>query len=251
VNCSAIPETLLESQLFGHRRGTFTDARDDRRGLFQEADGGTLLLDEIGDMPPLLQGKLLRVLQEREVQPLGAPVPVPVDVRVVASTHRDLESLVESGAFRQDLYFRLNVLTLRVPPLRDRPADMVPLVATFLQKHGARLGRQDAAISAQALDALRRYGWPGNVRELENAVERALVLSRDATIGIEALPDAIRGGPGAGAGVSGHRTLSELEREHISRTLKALNGNKAAAARALGLDRKTLYRKLELYRIPS
>ena len=141
VNCSAIPEQLLESQLFGYRRGAYTDAREDRRGLFQEADGGTILLDEIGDMPPPLQGKLLRVLQEREVHPLGAPAPVLVDVRIVAATHRDLESLVREERFRHDLYYRLNVISVRIPPLRERPEDIVPLIAHFLEKHGHRLGR--------------------------------------------------------------------------------------------------------------
>jgi DNA-binding NtrC family response regulator len=251
INCSAIPETLLESQLFGHRRGAFTDAREDHRGLFQEADGGTILLDEIGDMPRSLQAKLLRVLQEREVHPLGAAAPVPVNVRVVAATHRDLETLYTAGQFRHDLYYRLNVITIRVPPLRERPEDMAPLVAHFLKKHVQRLGRQDATVSVEAMELFRRHGWPGNVRELENAIERALVLGPGPVIRVEDLPDDLRHSLRGPAGSQPVRQLAEIEREQILKALHAVNGNKAAAARLLGLDRKTLYRKLDLYGIRS
>jgi len=256
VNCSAIPETLLESQLFGHRRGAFTDAREDRRGLFQEAEGGSILLDEIGDMPLLLQAKLLRVLQEREVHPLGAAAPIKVDVRVIAATHRDLEALVQDDRFRHDLYYRLNVIAVRVPPLRERPEDILPLVAHLLDKHGHRLGRTACSLSPEAVELLRRHPWPGNVRELENAIERALVLGRDDTLWPEDLPETIRGGrpllrpqDGAPARDGDHdgRPLSEVERAHILHTLRAVGGNKAAAARLLGFDRKTLYRRLEAY----
>jgi DNA-binding NtrC family response regulator len=270
INCSAIPETLLESQLFGHRRGSFTDAREDRRGLFQEAEGGSVFLDEIGDLPLALQGKILRVLQEREVHPLGAPAPLPVDVRTIAATHRDLETLAAQGRFRQDLYYRLNVIAVRIPPLRERPEDLLPLVAHFLEKHGRRLGRAGCTLSAEALTALQRHAWPGNVRELENAIERALVLGRDAVLGIADLPEALRPRPRSGAGgASGAMggassaaggangpdggaaslSLAEVEREHILRILRTARGNKAAAARILGLDRKTLYRKLRAYGI--
>ena len=247
MNCSAIPETLLESQLFGHRRGSFTDAREDRRGLFQEAEGGTILLDEIGDMPMPLQAKMLRVLQAREVHPLGAPAPVPVDVRVVAATHRDLESLVEEGRFRQDLYYRLNVISVRVPPLRESPEDLLPLTAHFLEKHGRSLGRGSCTMSVEAVATLRSHSWPGNVRELENAIERALVMGRDDVIWPEDLPEGLRQRPDRPADSAETKTLSDVEREHILRTLDAVHGNKAAAARLLGLDRKTLYRKLDLY----
>ncbi len=249
INCSAIPEALLESQLFGHRRGAFTDAREDRRGLFQEADGGTLLLDEIGDMAPALQAKLLRVLQEKEVHPVGAPAPVPVDVRVVAATHRDLDALCADGRFRRDLYYRLNVISIRIPPLRERPDDLLPLVAHFLAKHGRRLNRKDASVSLEAMELFRRHAWPGNVRELENAIERALVLGTDTVIHIEDLPDDLRRGLRGAPGPEHVRLLADMEREQIDRALKAAGGNKAAAARLLGLDRKTLYRKLELYGI--
>jgi len=253
VNCSAIPETLLESQLFGHRRGAFTDAREDRRGLLLEARNGTVLLDEIGDMPVSLQGKILRALQEREVHPIGAPVPVKIDARIVAATHRDLETLVGEGRFRHDLYYRLNVITVRVPPLREHMEDLVPLVAHFLEKHGRRLGRSGCTLSPEALEALRRHHWPGNARELENALERALVLGRDDVLWVEDLPETVRLRPALPATVHGGppRPLSEVEREHILRTLREMHGNKAAAARLLGLDRKTLYRKLEAYGIRS
>jgi two-component system response regulator HydG len=248
VNCSAIPDTLLESQLFGHRRGSFTDAREDRRGLFQEADHGTVFLDEIGDMPAALQAKILRVLQEKEIHPLGAPAPLPVDARVVAATHRDLESLVEEGRFRQDLYYRLNVIAVRIPPLRERPEDILPLAVHFLEKHGRRMGRSSCSLSPEAVDGMRAYAWPGNVRELENAIERALVLGRDDVIWLHDLPDTIRH-PRLTAVPAAARPMAAIEREHILRTLGAVSGNKTAAARLLGMDRKTLYRKLEAYGI--
>ncbi|PYS94533.1 MAG: hypothetical protein DMF50_12330, partial [Acidobacteria bacterium] len=237
VNCSAIPESLLESLLFGHRRGAFTDAREDRRGLFQEAEGGTLFLDEIGDMPLALQGKLLRVLQDRRVHPLGAPAPVAVDVRAVAATHRDLETLVSEGRFRQDLFYRLNVVSVRIPPLRERPEDLLPLMAHFLEKHGQRLGRTDCSLSPEAIAALQRHAWPGNVRELENAIERALVLGRDDIVWVEDLPEALRDRPTSGppGAAANPRPLADVEREHILRTLRTLRCNKAAAARVLGL----------------
>ena len=270
LNCAAIPETLLESQLFGHRRGAFTDARDDRRGLLQEADGGTLFLDEIGDMPLTIQPKILRALEQQEIHPLGAPQPLRVDVRVVAATHRDLRAMATAGRFRQDLFFRLNVIAIRVPPLRDRPDDLEPLLAHFLEKHRQRLGRGPCSLAPPTLERLRRYAWPGNVRELENALERALVLGRDDMLWPEDLPEAVRqatlpppGEPLAAAGDAAaadgargetahtDRPLAEVEREHILATLRSAGGNKAAAARILGVDRKTLYRKLGEYGEPE
>jgi transcriptional regulator with PAS, ATPase and Fis domain len=247
VNCSAIPEALLESQLFGHRRGSFTDAREDRRGLFQEAEGGTLLLDEIGDMAPALQAKLLRVLQEKEVHPLGAAAPVPVDVRVVAATHRDLDRLSADGGFRHDLLYRLNVITIRIPPLRERPEDLVPLVAHFLEKHR---GQPGATVTRDAMAVFRRHRWPGNVRELENVIERALVLGPGDVVRVEDLPESLNAGnPRPLADDEPVRPMSDVEREQIVKALRSAQGNKSAAAKMLGLDRKTLYRKLELYGI--
>jgi two-component system, NtrC family, response regulator HydG len=249
VNCSAIPEPLLESELFGHRRGAFTDARDDRPGLFQTAQRGTILLDEIGDMAPALQGKLLRVLQQREVHPLGASTPVSIDVRVVTATHRDLSTLVGEERFRQDLLYRINVIEVRVPPLRERPEDMDPLIGSLLDKHGAKLGKTGCTVSTDAMAVLRSYAWPGNVRELENVIERALVLGTGTAITLEDLPRALRDGPAPSPdGIAGRR-LADVERDHIVRTLRAAAGNKAAAARVLGLNRKTLYRKLTQHRI--
>jgi len=249
VNCSAIPETLLESELFGHRRGAFTDAREDQRGLFQTANRGTIFLDEIGDMAPALQGKLLRVLQEKEVQPLGASIPVPVDARLVTATHRDLDGLVTEGRFRQDLLYRINVVEVRVPPLRDRPEDFAPLVGHFLEKLGERLERPGCTIAADAMALMSRHQWPGNVRELENVIERALVLGTSTTIGIDDLPDKLTKLAAPPPAVRAGRRLAEVEREHIVRTLGAVAGNKTAAARTLGVDRKTLYRKLRQHRI--
>ncbi len=247
VNASAIPETLLESQLFGHRRGAFTDAREHQRGLFAAANRGTIFLDEIGDTPLAIQGKLLRVLQEKEVHALGAAAPEPVDMRVVAATHRDLDALVADGGFRQDLLYRINVIDIRVPPLRDRPEDLAPLVAHFLEKHSQRLGRLGCAIAPEAVTLLSRHAWPGNVRELENVIERALVLGSGAEIRGADLPESLRGrGHASGRLVQG--SLFDVEREYVLSTLRAVAGNKSAAARLLGLDRKTLYRKLQHYR---
>jgi two-component system, NtrC family, response regulator HydG len=248
VNCSAIPETLLESELFGYKKGAFTDARDDQRGLFPSAQRGTVFLDEIGDMAPALQGKLLRVLQEKEVHPLGASVPVPTDVRIVTATHRDVSTLVAEGRFREDLLYRINVIEVRVPPLRERPDDLEPLIGHLLAKHGGKLDRPGCSVSPEAMAVLRGHGWPGNVRELENVIERALVLGTDKVLTVRDLPDSLRE-PASQAGRAGGRRLADVEREHIARTLRDVAGNKAAAARVLGLDRKTLYRKLIQHRI--
>jgi transcriptional regulator with PAS, ATPase and Fis domain len=249
VNCSAIPETLLESELFGHRKGAFTDAHQDRPGLFQTAEGGTIFLDEIGDMAPALQGKLLRVLQEKEVQPLGGMAPVPIDVRIVTATHRDLMRLVESDRFREDLMYRINVIEVHVPPLRERPDDLLPLVDHFLDKHGRLLGKCGSTVSKEAMAALRRHRWPGNVRELENVIERALVLGDSNVVDLGDLPQRLRDQPSRDSSAARGRRLADVEREHIIRTLREAAGNKAAAARVLGLDRKTLYRKLTLHHI--
>jgi transcriptional regulator with PAS, ATPase and Fis domain len=201
-------------------------------------------------MAPALQAKLLRVLQEKEIHPLGAPAPVPVDVRVIAATHRNLEALCAEERFRRDLYYRLNVISVRVPPLRERPEDLLPLVAHFLTKHGRRLGREGAAtVSLEVMELFRRYSWPGNVRELENAIERALVLGRGLVIRVEDLPDDLKQGLQEAPGPQHVRLLADMEREQIIKALRSVRGNKAAAARLLGVDRKTLYRKIELYGI--
>jgi len=249
VNCSAIPDALLESELFGHRRGAFTDACENQRGLLQTANHGTLFLDEIGDMPPALQAKLLRVLQEKEVQPLGASAPVPVDVRVVTATHRDLDALVEQERFRQDLLYRINVVEVWVPPLRDRLEDLAPLTAHFLEKLGARLELPGCTISSEAMAAFGQYAWPGNVRELENVIERALVLGSGIVIKLEDLPDRLTKHAPLTACADGACRLIDVERDHIRRTLQTVGGNKAAAARALDVNRKTLYRKLRQHRL--
>ncbi len=254
LNCAAIPESLLESQLFGHKRGTFTDAHEDRQGLLVDAHAGTLFLDEIGDLALALQAKLLRVLQEREVLPLGAPstAAIPIDVRIVAATNQNLDQAVLEGRFRRDLLYRLNVISVRVPPLRERMDDLAPLVAHLLEKHGRRVDRPGWSVGPEALEALRRYSWPGNVRELENAIERGLVLGRNGAIQLSDLPEAIRrpGDLGPDRDEIG-RPMSEVEREHILRTLRSVRGNKAAAARLLGFDRKTLYRKLRAFGLES
>ncbi len=192
VNCSAIPDTLIESELFGHKKGAFTDACEDKPGLFQLAHDGTIFLDEIGDLAPALQGKLLRVLQEKEVHPVGALAPVPTDARIITATHRDLPTLVAEGRFRDDLLYRINVIEVLVPPLRERPDDLEPLVRHLLAKHGAKLGKPDCSVSTDAMTALRRHRWPGNVRELENVIERALVLGGGTVITPEDLPDGLR-----------------------------------------------------------
>src|SRR4051794_15919318 len=250
VNCAAIPDTLLESELFGYKRGAFTDARTDRQGQFVEADGGTIFLDEIGDLPPQLQAKLLRVLQERELRPLGAARTEKVDVRVLSATNRDLTQRMAEGSFREDLFYRLNVVEVMLPPLRDRAEDVLPLAEHFLTEAAGRTGKRITTFTQAALKILLAYPWPGNVRELENVVERAVALAEAEQIGPDDLPPQVRERRSAdvlaGALARG-LTLSELEREYIFRVLQAEGGNKTRAAQRLGLDRKTLYRKLEEY----
>jgi two-component system response regulator PilR (NtrC family)/two-component system response regulator HydG len=252
INCAAIPDTLLESELFGYKRGAFTDARTDRAGIFVEADGGTIFLDEIAELSPALQAKLLRVLQEGEIRPLGAARSEKVDVRVVAATNKDLETRLESGAFRQDLYYRLNVIHIHLPDLRDRPEDVLPLAEHFLSRSAAKAGKDIRAFHESAKKALCGYGWPGNVRELENVVERAVALADGPLVRDDELPALVRERRATdtddlGAAIARGLTLDELERQYIQRVLAAEGGNKTRAAQRLGLDRKTLYRKLEEY----
>jgi two-component system response regulator AtoC len=247
VNCAAIPEALLESELFGHVRGAFTGASADHRGLFEAAHGGTLLLDEVGDLPLSLQAKLLRVLQENEIRRVGDNKPRRVDVRVLAATARDLAEDVKERRFREDLYYRLNVVHVHIPPLRERPEDLDGLVAVLIDRGAERSGRR-ARISPEALSAIRRHGWPGNVRQLENALERAIVLSPDGVIGAEAFPAASEPSGVAKSGPEGSESLKKrvqrAERDAIEAALREARGNRAEAAKILGVSLRTLFYKL-------
>lgn len=250
VNCTAMPETLLESELFGHTRGAFTDARESRTGLFVQARGGTLLLDEVGDMPITLQPKILRVLQERKVRPLGSSTEVAIDVRVIAATNRDLEAAVEEKRFREDLYFRLNVIQVALPPLRSRGGDILPLAQHFLETLAQRAGKSVTGIAPATAERLVAYPWPGNVRELQNCMERAIALARFDRIVVDDLPERVRDYRTshvllAADDPSELVPLEEVERRYTLRVIESVRGNKAAAARILGVERKTLYRKLE------
>jgi two-component system response regulator AtoC len=255
VNCAAIPEALLESELFGHVRGAFTGAEGDHRGLFEEASGGTLFLDEIGDLPTGLQAKLLRVLQDGEIRRVGDRAVRRVDVRVVAATARDLEADVAERRFREDLFYRLNVVAIRLPPLAERPEDVPPLIRGLLDRHCARLGRAVPQIEPQALRSLLDYSWPGNVRELSNALERALVVSRGGTIRRDDLPPAVLGGapPRPPRSAEGELTLrareGSLRAEIIREALLRARGNRREAAALLGISVRTLFYKLKEFRI--
>jgi two-component system response regulator HydG len=254
LNCAAVPESLLESELFGHVKGAFTDARDARPGLFAMARGGTVFLDEIGDMPLALQPKLLRVLQERTLRPVGSSSEVPVDVRVVAATNRDLESAVEEKRFREDLYFRINVIHVELPPLRARVGDILSLAQHFVAEIAGRAGKRVIGIAPGAAAKLIEYPWPGNVRELRNCIERAVALARYEQIVVEDLPDRVQNHQStrlvlAGDDPSEMLSMDEVEKRYVLRVLEAVTGNKTAAARILGFERKTLYRKLERYGI--
>jgi DNA-binding NtrC family response regulator len=252
VNCAAIPDTLLESELFGYKPGAFTDAKTARKGLFLEADHGSLFLDEIGEIPMAVQPKLLRALEERSVRPIGSDKETSVDVRVIAATNRDLESAVEQKRFREDLFYRLNVIQLEVPPLRTRGSDTILLALHFVEQIAKRTQKKVIGISAPAAEKLLEYDWPGNVRELRNAVERAVALARFEEIVVEDLPDKIRNYQSSHVVIGGDNpaelmTLESVERRYIHHVLKATGGNKTLAARVLGLDRKTLYRKLRRF----
>ena len=251
VNLAALPANLIESELFGHKKGAFTDARADRVGLFEEASGGTIFLDEIGEMALELQAKLLRVLQEGEIRPVGATGVLKVDVRVVAATNRDLEEMLAEGTFREDLYYRLNVIEVSLPPLRQRPDDIIPLAEHLLAQSAARSNApRPARLSPGAQRVLLGYHWPGNVRELGNVLERGMALCQGDEIQVEDLPPQVREqreNHFLAAAVERHMTLDDLEREYIERVLADEGGNKTRAAQRLGLDRKTLYRKLDEY----
>jgi DNA-binding NtrC family response regulator len=248
VNCAAIPDQLLESELFGHMRGSFTDARMDKRGLFEEAQKGTLFLDEISELPIMLQAKLLRAIQEKEIRRVGATKPISVDVRIIAATNLNLAEEAKAKRFREDLYYRLNVIELKLPPLRDRREDILLLVEGFLKKCGEAHGKEVKGVSESALAMLMDYLWPGNVRELENVIERAVTLSRGEKVTPDDLPPAVQGARGDRRVLdeAAEKTLPlhEVEREYIKKILEKTGGNKYQAAQALGIDRKTLYRKL-------
>ena len=250
INCGALPENLLESELFGHVKGSFTGAVRDKQGLFAAARGGSFFLDEVGEMPPSLQVKLLRVLQEREAIPVGATEAIPVDVRIIAATNRDLEEEIRRGNFRSDLFYRLNVIALNLPPLRERRDDLLLLLEAFLQAMAQESGTEPKALSSDALDAVMVYEWPGNVRELENALEHAVVLSRGNLIEGGSLPERItkrRKEPLVAERSYRNPTLEVIERAYIMWVLQAEGGNKTRAAEVLGIDPSTLYRKLSRY----
>ncbi len=250
LNCAALPENLLESELFGHRRGAFTDAHADKPGLLREADGGTLFLDEIGEMSTAMQPKLLRALEERRCRPVGGSEEVAFDVRVVSATNRDLEAAVETGGFRDDLFYRLNVIQLHVPPLRSRGTDVLLLARHFLQMFAGRSGKAVTGIAETAAARLLEYAWPGNVRELRNAMERAVALARHDKVVLDDLPERIRDWHSSHVILGSSDPaelvpLEEVERRYILHVLESAGGNRTLAARILGLDRKTLYRKLQ------
>jgi len=244
INCGSIPENLLESELFGHVKGAFTGAAESRAGFFQTADGGTVFLDEISETSLPMQVKLLRVLQDREIRMVGSSSPRTVDVRVIAATNKDLRVLVRKGYLREDLFFRLNVITIPVPPLRERDDDVLLLARHFLKRFSQELDAPLPRFADDALAALRRYDWPGNVRELENAVQRAVVMSEGGEIAAHEFPAVMRFSVPREMGL--HRTLAEVEAEHVRNVLASVAGNKTRAAEILGIDRKTLRKKLEL-----
>ena len=250
VNCGALPESILESELFGHAKGSFTGATADKKGLFRSADGGTILLDEIGEMPPALQVKLLRALQEHEVTPVGASVPVRFDARIIAATNKNLETEVAENRFREDLYYRLNVIEITLPPLRERREDVPLLAKHFVAEFAREQNATVKIISTEAMSALINYQWQGNIRELQNAIERAFILSKEE-IELENLPPKIRLGAASNFEMrdpEGLRpTLEEMERRYILEILKSVGEEKTAAAEILGIDLSTLYRKLKRY----
>ena len=256
INCAALPETLLESEMFGHLKGAFTGADSDKRGLFEEADGGTIFLDEIGDMALTTQAKVLRVLQDGEIRPVGASVSKRVNVRIIAATNHDLEQEVAAGQFREDLYFRLNVVQIRIPPLRERLDSLPRLVDYFLQRFSAKYGKNVRQVDEHAQALLSRYSYPGNVRELESILAHAVIMAEDGIVRVHDLPDYVREGTRPTLalpyhGGNGIPTLKEMEENLIRTALEKLDGNQTEAARQLGISRSTLWRKMKEYGIPA
>jgi DNA-binding NtrC family response regulator len=259
VDCGALTETLLESELFGHSRGAFTGAVADKKGVFQAANNGTCFLDEIGDISLNMQSKLLRFLQEEEVRPVGGKEWDKVDVRVLAATNKDLDAMVKTGAFREDLYYRLKVITIRLPPLRERPEDIDALAQIFIQRYSLAAGKQISAISEDALERLRSYSWPGNIRQLENAIEQAVVLSKNPTLTLDDLPQEVREDlplpyDKAGDGqllFSDTPSLEEIKKRYALYVINRTRGNISRAAKVLDIDRRSLYRMLARWKIES
>ena len=252
INCAAIPETLVESELFGYRKGAFTGAERNKIGLFEAADGGTLFLDEVNNASMALQAKLLRVAQDGVFYPVGATEPVAVDVRLVAATNQPIADLVAQGRFREDLYYRLSVIEIPIPPLRERREDIPLLAYYFLNKHSVRLGKPVAGFKTAVLGALMRYDWPGNVRELENVVQRMIILSESDPIGPEVVPPRLSEGSGTQAralDLLSPRSLDEMEAYFIAKTLRETKGDRGLAAEILGIDKSTLWRKVKRYGI--
>lgn len=252
VNCAAIPENLIEAELFGYKKGAFTGAYQDKKGRFMEADGGTMFLDEIGELPLAMQSKLLRVLQEGEATPVGGSAQK-VDVRIIAATNKPLRKMVEEGTFREDLFYRLNVIPLTIPPLRQRPEDLHALILFFIAKYCRKNKRPNLSVSAEALQLMERYGWPGNVRELENAIERAVILCLGHQITPDDLPPELSGSSGERAGlhIAPGMTLADVEMALILNTLERNHGDKDKTAKELGISLRTVYRKLDGLAIPD
>jgi two-component system response regulator HydG len=256
INCAAMPEPLLESELFGHVKGAFTDARNSRPGLFIKASKGTLFLDEIGEMPAGMQAKLLRALQERTVRPVGGDQEQPFDARIIAATNRDLETEVEERRFREDLFYRINVVRVHVPSLRARGSDILLLAQHFVEHYATQSRRPVVGMTSATADRLLSYTWPGNVRELQNCIERAVALAQFDQIGVDDLPEKVRDHKTSRINVDSNDPadllpMEEIERRYIVRVLEAVGGNKTLAAQVLGFDRRTLYRKLERLRDPA
>jgi Nif-specific regulatory protein len=251
VNCAALPESLIESELFGYERGAFTGAAASRKGRFELADGGSLFLDEIGDLPLHVQTKILRVIQEKEFERIGGTETIPVDVRIITATNRNLELLMKEGKFREDLYYRLNVFPIMVPPLRERKSDIMLLADYFTEKYGKELGKNITRISTPAIDMLMSYHWPGNVRELENCIERSVILSTDGVIHSYHLPPSLQMASDSGEGKKGtlKEMISNIEKEVIVEELKRSRGNMSKAARALGITERIMGLRVEKFGI--
>ncbi len=252
VDCSTLPQTLFESQMFGHVKGAFTGAQQSTLGFIRSAEGGTLFLDEIGELPLAAQAKLLRCIQERVVVPVGATKPISVDVRIIAATHRDLREMADGGTFREDLYYRIDVVKIKTPPLRDRVEDIASLVRHFITELAELYGEQDKRIGAGVIETLCRYGWPGNVRELSNAIEHAYILNMSDEIVLGDLPGAVTlARAGLESAVQGVATLEQVESELIARALRAVGGNQSKASQLIGIERHRLRRKILRYGLES